>query len=189
VYLLLGISSPFYRLLLGLTNLSHENLISSESMFNGRIVCYNAHNLSATTTQNLISLECINLNIMATKVPTHVPALGVQSVHCRRTSIYGPCMQLIPQNPSALELRRYRECFTYTRPECVKHTLRPINTLRWPDQALYVLSIWMKVNAHIPGAHSCGPSTRPDDRADLFNTGTDVRSSSVKLNVLVQYNT
>ena len=142
-------------------------------------VCYTVHNLSAATAQNLFSLECINLNRMATRVP----ALGVQSVYCRRTSLYISCMQLIPQNPSALGLRRYRECFTCTRSECTKHTLRPINTLCWPDQTLYVLSIWMKVNAHIPRAHSCGPSTRPYERADLFDTDVDVRSP----NALVQY--
>jgi len=53
---------------------------------------------------------------MATRVPTHVPTLGVQYVHCKRTSLYVPCMQLILQNSSALGLRRYRECFTCTRP-------------------------------------------------------------------------
>ena len=33
---------------------------------------------------------------------------------------------------------------------------------------------WMRVNIHIPGAHSCSPSTRPDDRVDLFNADVDL---------------
>jgi len=73
-------------------------------MFNGRRVRYNAHNLSAATAWNLISLECIHPNRITTRVPTHVPTSGVQSVPRRHTSLYIPCMQLIFLNPSALGL-------------------------------------------------------------------------------------
>jgi len=86
------------------------------------------HNLKAANAQNLLSLECINLNRMVVRVPTHVPALGVPFVHRRRTSLYVSSMQLIPQNH--LGLRPYIECFTCARPECTKHTLRPNNTFR-----------------------------------------------------------
>ena len=41
------------------------------------------------------------------------------------------------------------------------------------DRALY---IWMNYNECIPGAHLRGPLTRPDQRADLLNTGVDVQS-------------
>ena len=92
-------------------------------------VCYNAHNLSTATAQNLLYLDCINLNRMTARVPTHVPASGVQFVHCRCTSLYVSCMKLIPQNPSALGLRRYKECFTCARPKFTKHTIRLIHAL------------------------------------------------------------
>jgi len=42
----------------------------------------------------------------------------------------------------------------------------------------------MGVNTHIPGAHSCGPSTWPDDRADLFNADANVWPPSTELYML-----
>jgi len=123
-------------------------------------VCYNKHN--AETAQNLLSLECINLNRMAVRVPTHVLALGVQFVHRRRTSLHVSCMQLIPQNPSALGLRLHREYFTCTIPECTKHTLRPINTFYWPDKALYTKS-YIKYTHESQYPHTWSPFMWPID--------------------------
>ena len=119
------------------------------------------HNLSTATAQNLTSLECINLNSMAAKVPTHVLALGVQFIHRRRTSLYVSCIQPVLQNPNALGLRLYGELFTGTRPECTNTPLDPWTLfvdLTRPYSQKITLSIWMKVNTHLPRAYSDDPS-------------------------------
>jgi len=43
----------------------------------------------------------------------------------------------------------------------------------------------MNLNTHIPEAHLRGPLSRPECRADMLDTGADVRSPITKPNALV----
>jgi len=113
-------------------------------------------------------LRVHNLNSMVARVPTHVPASWGPSVYCRRSSLHVSCMQLIPQNPSALGLRRLQGIFTCARLECTIHTTCSFSLIR--------PYIYMDFNTHIPGGHLRGPLTRPDYWADLLHIGTNVWS-------------
>jgi len=64
-----------------------------------------SHNLSATTAQNL-PLGVHNLNSMVVGVPTHVPASWGPFATVGVLAFYVSCMQLTPENPSALGPRR-----------------------------------------------------------------------------------
>jgi len=105
-----------------------------------------------------------NLNSMAGRVPTHVPASRGPFVYCRRTSLHISCMQLISKIPSALGLRCLGKYLLVLDPN-VLYT--PHALFRWSGL------IYMNDN---PNIYLRGPLTRPNHQANLLNLGADVRS-------------
>jgi len=136
-----------------------------------------SHNLSLTTAQNLLH-GVHNLNNMATRVPTHVPALWSPSVTVGVLAFtYHACN--LPLKTLALLGLGVSSGYLLVLDPNVLYTPHALSLIK--------PCIYTGFNTRILRAHLRGPLSRPDHRANLLHAGADVRSPEHEPSALVQY--
>ena len=119
-----------------------------------------------------------NLNSMAARVPTYVPALCGPSVTVGALAFtYHACN--LPLKTLALLGLGVSSGYLLVLDPNVLYTPHALSLIR--------LYIYTGFNTRILEAHLRGPLSQPNHRADLPHTGADVHHLSTEPNVVVQY--